>query len=294
VEWLRRIFEPATREKAKGKPRLLICDGHDSHISGNFIAHCEENNIVLLPLAPHTSHYTQLLDVAVFGPLATALSQGTDSLPVARISKAEWLELYVKARQKAFTFSNIASGWHGAGLVPIQRSKVLRHIPTLSTRPTTPTQQEFLLQAITSSPPNPALLREANSVFKSQVLSEKPLDSPARRYAKNLTHTSERLAAQVAILRKVNKEQELILKKRKKRPSGKRAAMQGHFILSTAEIRDKVFAAELETAQKKGKKTTTRKRKRQKTPSDDEGEDIDSSSDSESSSASDCIVVGRY
>ena len=69
--------------------------------------------------------------------------------------------------------------------------------------------------------------------------------------------------------------------------------MQGHFILSTAEIRDKVLAAELETAWKKGKKTTTRKRKRQETPSEDEEEDIDFTSDGESSGSSDCIVVGR-
>ncbi|KAI9764043.1 MAG: hypothetical protein M1840_008919 [Geoglossum simile] len=134
------------------------------------------------------------------------------------------------------------------------QSKVLCYIPTLPAHPTIPTQQESPFQAIISSLPIPALLREANSAFKSQVMSEKPLDSPAQRYAKNLTHTSERLATQVAILRKVNKEQELILKKQKKRPSGKRAAMQGHFILSMVKIRDKVLAAELETAQKKGKK----------------------------------------
>ncbi|KAI9763509.1 MAG: hypothetical protein M1840_000462 [Geoglossum simile] len=122
------------------------------------------------------------------------------------------------------------------------------------------------------SPPNPTLLKEANAAFNTQVLGGKPLDSPALRHTKNLAHISERLAAQVAILQKENKEQELILKKRKKRPSGKRAAMQGHFILSTAEIRNKVLAAELETARKKSKKTTTRKRKRQETPLEDEEE----------------------
>ena len=75
-----------------GKPRLLICDGHDSHISGNFIAHCIRHNIELLLLPPHSSHYTQLLDVAVFGPLAIALGKETDCLTsssLSRISKAE-------------------------------------------------------------------------------------------------------------------------------------------------------------------------------------------------------------
>lgn len=50
------VFEPETREKAGGKPRLLIADGHDSPITSNFIAHCMENNIDLLILPPHNSH----------------------------------------------------------------------------------------------------------------------------------------------------------------------------------------------------------------------------------------------
>lgn len=86
------MFELATREKAEGKQRLLICDRHDSHISGNFIAHCMKYKITLLVLPAHSSHYTQLLDVAVFDSLAIALSQETDCLTsnsIARISKAE-------------------------------------------------------------------------------------------------------------------------------------------------------------------------------------------------------------
>jgi len=56
LEWLKRIFEPLTRTKANGKYRLLICDGHDSHISGSFIAHCLQNRILLMILLPYTSH----------------------------------------------------------------------------------------------------------------------------------------------------------------------------------------------------------------------------------------------
>jgi hypothetical protein len=40
LEWLKRVFKPATRTKANSQYRLLICDGHDSYISGSFIAHC--------------------------------------------------------------------------------------------------------------------------------------------------------------------------------------------------------------------------------------------------------------
>ena len=35
LQWLREVFEPSSREKANGKPRLLICDGHDNHITAS-------------------------------------------------------------------------------------------------------------------------------------------------------------------------------------------------------------------------------------------------------------------
>ena len=52
-----------------GEPQLLICDGHDSHISADFIRHCIANDIVLLLLPPHSSHLLQPLNVSVFSSL---------------------------------------------------------------------------------------------------------------------------------------------------------------------------------------------------------------------------------
>lgn len=98
-------------------------------------------NITLLLLPAHSSHYTQPLDVTVFGPPSTALGQTIDcftALGVSRVSKAEWLDLYVKAHQKAITAQNIASGWRGAGLLPLNHKKVLRYLPALALRPATP------------------------------------------------------------------------------------------------------------------------------------------------------------
>jgi hypothetical protein len=46
--------------------RLLILDGHGSHLTGAFIAYAVEHNIILLCLPPHTSHYLQPLDVGIF------------------------------------------------------------------------------------------------------------------------------------------------------------------------------------------------------------------------------------
>jgi hypothetical protein len=89
------VFEPSTREEAASKPHLLICNEHNSHISGSFIAYCEDHGITLLIILPHSLHYCQPLDVAVFGLLIQALSQKVDRLfstGISRIQKVEWLD----------------------------------------------------------------------------------------------------------------------------------------------------------------------------------------------------------
>ena len=131
---MQRCFEPATRDKADGQTRVLICDGHGSHVTADFIRHCREHNIVLLILPPHSLHLTQPLDVAVFGPLKKAMAvelQHIIHTEVLRIQKAEWMSAYLRARTRALSSSNIISAFSGAGLFPFSLSKVLRRIPEI-------------------------------------------------------------------------------------------------------------------------------------------------------------------
>jgi len=131
LEWLRRCFEPATREKANGNHRLLILDGHGSHETALFLGHCRLHKILVLRLPPHTSHLLQPLDVGLFGPRKKILSAKMDSLiqtMVSKIQKCEWLLAFVEARKLAFKHSNIEGGWRGAGLFPFNPEKALRHI----------------------------------------------------------------------------------------------------------------------------------------------------------------------
>jgi len=57
--------------------RVLLCDGHGSHISAAFISYSIQNRIDVILLPPHFSHLLQPLDVGVLRPLksATALRQ---------------------------------------------------------------------------------------------------------------------------------------------------------------------------------------------------------------------------
>lgn len=112
-EWLRTVFEPESRQKSGEKPRLLIADGHASHITANMIALCIENNIDLLILPPHCSHLLQPLDVGVFGPLKKYHAYETDRLlraGINRFQRSEWVTLYQLIRTKALSAENIRSG----------------------------------------------------------------------------------------------------------------------------------------------------------------------------------------
>jgi hypothetical protein len=72
LEWMQKVFEPFTRERANGRPRILISDGFETHESLDVLKFCFENNIILCRLPSHTSHKLQPCDVSVFGPLKTA------------------------------------------------------------------------------------------------------------------------------------------------------------------------------------------------------------------------------
>src|SRR5579859_4618512 len=165
LQWLREVFEPSTRDKADGKPRLLICDGHDSHITAQWIAHCMKNNIIFMVLPPHSSHLTQPLDVGVFGPLKTHMASSIEPLigtEIHRIIKAEWLAAYVEAHRNTFSTRNIQSGFCGTSILPFNPSKVINHVKT-------PVQDSIVIRGSTPI--------EFTTPFKNSVLTSSLLNT---------------------------------------------------------------------------------------------------------------------
>ena len=71
--WLQKTFQPQSRVRMrhKNEPRLLLLDGHDSHVTGEAIDFCIRHNMKLICLPSHSTHLLQPLDVGVFLPLAT-------------------------------------------------------------------------------------------------------------------------------------------------------------------------------------------------------------------------------
>jgi len=64
VEWFEKVFTPATTDLKGGK--LLVFDGHNSHLSTRVVDIAMKNNIQLLCLPVHTSSILQPPDVGVF------------------------------------------------------------------------------------------------------------------------------------------------------------------------------------------------------------------------------------
>ncbi|ODQ69681.1 hypothetical protein LIPSTDRAFT_6356 [Lipomyces starkeyi NRRL Y-11557] len=132
MAWLSQVFEPESRERAGPRSRLLIADAHSSHRTAQFVPYCMENNIDLMFLSPHCSHVLKPLVISVFGPLRTALGREPDSViraGIDRILHYEWVQIYKRGRDKAIATQNIKSAWRGAGLIPYNPQKVVRHLP---------------------------------------------------------------------------------------------------------------------------------------------------------------------
>jgi DDE superfamily endonuclease len=81
LEWLRRVFDHTTKEKTSLRDRrLLIVDGHSSHVNLPFIEYADTNRILLAVFPPHSTHRLQPLDIGLFAPLATYYSHAIDRL----------------------------------------------------------------------------------------------------------------------------------------------------------------------------------------------------------------------
>ena len=139
LEWLTRVFDPQTKVRANGKPRVLICDGFGSHETLEILEFCFTNNIILCRLPSHTSHKLQPCDVGPFAPLKTEYRDQVERMNrggIDVVGKEHFTYLYSPARDRAFTKRNIRAGWAATGLFPFNPERVLNDIPRPPTKAT--------------------------------------------------------------------------------------------------------------------------------------------------------------
>jgi hypothetical protein len=198
----------------------------------------------------------------VFSPFKRALAAETDALSrldIKRLQRVEWTEMFIRARAKAITKPNICSGWKATGLEPLSPIVVLEKLaqiqPRNITEPSTPPEQLDLdLALLDSSPPDGTELQQANLVLNSTLKTCKEVPSPAKRYTERLTRSLETKHSELILAKRQIEEYKTLLSTRRQRTKGKRIAVKGKFVFSTAEVLEIVKAAEAETAAKKAKK----------------------------------------
>src|SRR5450432_3938234 len=172
LEWLKQCFEPETRRTTNGY-RLLLMDGHASHITTGAIKFCIASKIIVLCLPSHTTHLLQPLDVGPFRPLAMAYKTGIlerGSLnPVYSVDKLEFLEVYKTARLCGISKENIEKGWRNAGLEPFDSKAVLDLLPKLTTFDSTldsnPDSTPDFGSNSPQTPATPANIKEVEVLF---------------------------------------------------------------------------------------------------------------------------------
>ncbi|XP_062556481.1 uncharacterized protein LOC134221293 [Armigeres subalbatus] len=138
-DWFNMLFLPAIRHLER--PVALIGDNLSSHINPAVIKKCQEENIKFICLPPNTTHLTQPLDVAFFGPMKREwrkiLSTWRNSREGAKkptIPKERFAFLLndltqsIAPRQKQI----LRSGFRKCGIYPLNVEQLLSRFPPLN------------------------------------------------------------------------------------------------------------------------------------------------------------------
>lgn len=156
TEWLAKCFEPHTRPLNASSWRLLLLDGHVSHVTADFIEYCWLHKIVPLCFPSHTTHLLQPLDVGVFSPLGFYYSKqirklGEEGINVINVET--FMKIYPAIRQNAYKTPTMLSAFRATGLVPFNPVRVINLLPVRALTPEQ-TEQEVHLPLVPATPTN--------------------------------------------------------------------------------------------------------------------------------------------
>ena len=171
ITWLRH-FNTHTKDRTVGTHRLLIIDGHESHISLEFQQICKDNNIIALCMPAHSSHLLQPLDVGCFAPLKKAYGRQIEDLMrhhVNHITKLEFLPAFKAAFYNSITKSNICGGFRGAGLMPFDPEAVLLKLDVRLRTPSPPPPAAVEAPWESRTPSNAVELGSQSALIRNRI-----------------------------------------------------------------------------------------------------------------------------
>ena len=101
--------------------RLLIMDGHISHINFEFVQFCEDYRIIPICFLLHTTHLLQFFYLVIFSLLKRAYLQKVDefiALGVTGLNKEWFFRIIGEIWLEIYTADHINSTFEAAGLYP--------------------------------------------------------------------------------------------------------------------------------------------------------------------------------
>jgi DDE superfamily endonuclease len=174
LKWLKH-FDEHTKTRQVGSYRLLILNGHESHLNQDFKDYCLIRKILTLCMPAHSSHILQPLNVVCFSPLKTKYSQRVRDLArkrVYHINKEGFLPAFKHAFFDVFTYDNCKKAFKASGLVPIDAQVV---IDRLDVRLRTPPPAPLLETPWQSKTPNNTYEFGSQSKLVGQSLVRSPI-----------------------------------------------------------------------------------------------------------------------
>ncbi|KAI0993422.1 hypothetical protein K3495_g14762 [Podosphaera aphanis] len=127
-------FDLFTREKTVEAFRLLIFDGHGSHLTQSFIDFCWKAKICPFLLPPHLTHVLQPLDVGVFSILKHNFKRAVRRevfLGATEIKKADFFRFFQRFYAMSVTPDIAIPVFRKSGLVPVDSSYALKKLKLL-------------------------------------------------------------------------------------------------------------------------------------------------------------------
>lgn len=121
-------FNRYSKQRQQGSHRLLLLDGHGSHLTKQVIDFCNWNNIIIYTLPPHSTHFLQPLDVGVFQAYKHFHKEAIDAATRAGsydFSRVDFLAALPDIRMKVFKPNTIRSAWAKCGIYPFKPDIVL-------------------------------------------------------------------------------------------------------------------------------------------------------------------------
>jgi hypothetical protein len=237
--WLKTIFDKYTRGRTVGRYRLLIFDGHGSHVTPEFDKYCTNHSIIVLCMPPHSSHLLQPLDVACFSVLKRSYGRCVEqlmSLGTNHIDKQDFVPLYIEARAEALHQKNIQSGFAATGLIPYDPDRVLS---LLNTKLRTPSPQPQLQDSIawTTETPHNIIELEYQTKLIKQYLKQRTQSppSPTEQALNQLVKGCQMAMHNAVLLARENEKLHVENQRQKRKRAQRRSYIQRGGALTGAE-----------------------------------------------------------